>query len=102
MRIKLTIEIEVDELMYNDIFGSTEEEKQWFENEILSGNGDLLLHSNEIGDTIGVVKKVSNIKYIKDAELESAKIKCTHTDTSFVGTIGAEHCHLCGELIDLD
>jgi hypothetical protein len=59
MRIKMTIEVEVE-----DTFNFTdEEEKMWFENEVLIGDGTLILHSNEIGDTVGIVKKVTNVKY---------------------------------------
>ena len=60
MRMKLTIEVELDEAY----FFTDEEEVMWFENEILVGDGTLVLYSNEIGDTIGEVKKVSNIKYL--------------------------------------
>ena len=57
----MTIEIEVDE----DIFGVTEEERLWMENEVLIGNGTLILHSNEIGDEVGIVKSVKNIQYLQ-------------------------------------
>jgi hypothetical protein len=60
MKIKMTIEVEVE-----DTFNFTdEEEKMWFENEVLIGDGTLMLHSNEIGDTVGIVKKVSNVQYV--------------------------------------
>jgi hypothetical protein len=59
-KIKLTIEVEVDESLYN----LDEEEKLWLENEILIGNRTLYLHSNEIGDEIGVVTLVKNIQYL--------------------------------------
>ena len=60
MKIKMTIEVEVE-----DTFSFTdEEEKMWFENYVLIGDGTLILHSNEIGDTVGIVKKVSNVKYV--------------------------------------
>ncbi|GIV45176.1 MAG: hypothetical protein KatS3mg035_2299 [Bacteroidia bacterium] len=59
MKIKMTIEFEVEY-----IFDHTdEEEKTFFENEILKCDGTLILHSNEIGDTLGVVKKISDIQY---------------------------------------
>lgn len=61
MKIKITIEVELDHDFLNF---SDEEEKLWFENEVLIGDGTLLLHSNEIGDTVGIVKKISNIKYL--------------------------------------
>jgi len=60
MRAKITIEFELDDAVY----GKSEEEILWLENEILVGDGSLLLHSNEIGDTIGEIKKVSNITWI--------------------------------------
>lgn len=60
MKIKMTIEVEVE-----DTFNFTdEEEKMWFENEVLIGDGTLILHSNEIGDTVGIIKKVSNVQYV--------------------------------------
>ena len=60
MRVKLTIEVELDELVYE----KTEDELLWMENEVLIGDGSLFLHSNEIGDTIGEIKRVSNINWI--------------------------------------
>ena len=59
MKLKMTIEIELeDQFNFTD-----EEEKMWFENEILIGDGSLILHSNEVGDIVGFVKKVTNLKY---------------------------------------
>jgi len=52
MNIKLLIELEYDE----DIHGDDEDGIYWFKNSILTGtNGILLLHSNELGETIGSV-----------------------------------------------
>ncbi len=60
MKIKITIEVEIE-----GAFNLTDDEERiWFENEVLIGDGTLLLHNNDIGDTVGVVKKVSNIQYI--------------------------------------
>lgn len=61
MKIKLTIEVELED---GYSLHSDEEEKMWFENEVLVGDGSLLLHSNEIGDTVGTVKKVTNLQYL--------------------------------------
>ena len=36
------------------------------ENEILVGDGNLILHSNEIGDVIGEIKKVTNVKWLNN------------------------------------
>lgn len=59
MKIKITIEVDIE-----DSFNlEDEEEKLWFENEIMVGNGSLTIHSDEIGDIIGTVKKISNICY---------------------------------------
>jgi hypothetical protein len=60
MKLKLTIEVNVDE----NIFDDSESGKLWLENEILIGDGTLILHSNEIGDTVGEVKKISNIQWL--------------------------------------
>jgi len=62
MKVQLIIEIELEDELYNNF---AEEEKLWLENEILVGDGSLILHSNEIGDTLGIVKSVKNIKYLK-------------------------------------
>ena len=50
----------------DEVYGNSEDEKLWMENEILVGDGTLLLHSNEIGDTIGEVKKVSNVQWLSE------------------------------------
>lgn len=60
MKIQMTIEIELDD----EFYGNTEDEILWLENEILVGDGNLILHSNEIGDEVGVIKSVKNIKYV--------------------------------------
>jgi len=60
MKIKITLELELDD----EVFGSSEEEKLWLENEILIANDELFLHSNEIGDVIGKITKVSNLQYV--------------------------------------
>jgi len=50
--LTLVIELEYDdEIMHHD----DQEARDWFYNNILLGRGGLLLHSNEIGDTIGSV-----------------------------------------------
>jgi len=59
---KLTLEIELeydDEIMHSD----EQEAIDWFYNDILTAEpGNLFLHSNEIGDTIGEVTKVKIIE----------------------------------------
>lgn len=57
--LKLTLEVKIDDELYQ-----IEEEKIWLENEVLVGDGSLWLHSNEIGDIVGEVKKVSNVQWI--------------------------------------
>lgn len=59
--IKMTIEIEVDKDIYNL---DDETERLWLENEIFVGDGNLIIHSNDIGDTVGVVSKVTNVQYV--------------------------------------
>lgn len=58
----MTIEIKVDNDFYNL---KNEEERLWLENEIFVGDGNLIIHSNDIGDTIGSVSKVTNIQYLE-------------------------------------
>ena len=55
MKIKIEAELNFDET----IFYNSEEEKNWFYNIILKD--ELILHSNDIGDTIGKIK-ITNIK----------------------------------------
>ena len=62
MILKLTIDLNLDD----EVYGNSEDEKMWMENEILVGDGTLLLHSNELGDTIGEVKKVSNVQWLPE------------------------------------
>lgn len=61
MKIKVTLEIELE---YGYVTGKDEDEKIWFENEVMVGDGNLVLHSNDIGDTVGIVKKVTNLQYL--------------------------------------
>lgn len=60
MKIQMTIVVELDD----DIYSNSEDELLWLENEILVGDGNLILHSSEIGDEVGVIKSVKNIKYV--------------------------------------
>lgn len=62
MIIKMIIYLKVDDNLYS----FDEDEKLWLENEILVGDGSLILHSNEVGDEVGIVKKVKNIEYIEN------------------------------------
>lgn len=56
-KLTLTIELDYDaEIMHGD----DEESKAWFFSEILHDEtGELLLHSNNIGDTLGAVRVIS-------------------------------------------
>ena len=58
----MTIEVKIDDWVFKD----TEEERIYIENELLAGDGTLILHSNDIGDGIGIVKRVSNIRWIPE------------------------------------
>ena len=60
--VKMTIEVEL-----SSTFNSLDkEEKEWLEKDILIENKELLLHSNEIGDYVGTVSKVSGLIWIED------------------------------------
>lgn len=58
----MTIEIEVDNHIYNL---KDEQERLWLENEIFVGDGNLIIHSNDIGDTVGWVSKVTDVQYVE-------------------------------------
>jgi hypothetical protein len=63
-KLRLEIELEYDA---NLMHGDDTESKQWFMSHILSERGgDLLLHSNEIGDTIGPVVVIRVLPNNKD------------------------------------
>ena len=59
MKLRITIEVEL-----SNAYTLDEEETLWMENTILIGDGNLILHSNEIGDEVGVVTKVVNKQWI--------------------------------------
>ena len=63
MKVRMTIEIDLGNTFTDD------EERMWAENEIFIGNRELIVHSNEIGDYIGEVTKVSNLIWL-DADSE--------------------------------
>lgn len=62
MKIRMTIEVDLVKGMelYDD------DERMWAENEVFVGDGNFILHSNEVGDEVGIVKKVSNLTWIED------------------------------------
>ena len=66
MKVRMTIELDLgnDFINYKD-----DEERMWVENEILIGNRELIVHSNEIGDYVGEVTKVNNLTWL-DADSE--------------------------------
>ncbi len=68
MKIRLTIEAEVEQWIFDE---TVPESKEWFEQQVLSASIDnkvvnLILHSNELGDTVGFVTKVENLEYLLD------------------------------------
>lgn len=57
----MTILVDVD-----DAYGAfDEEEREWMESDVLSSKGELILHSNEVGDEVGYISEVSNIEWIE-------------------------------------
>ena len=54
MKLLITAEVECDDTLYS----RSQEEMDWHINDILlqGPDGELILHSNEIGDSIGTVK----------------------------------------------
>ncbi len=59
MKVTMTIEVSLDPSMDLRI----DDERIWAENEVFVGDRSLILHSNEIGDYIGEITKVSNLKW---------------------------------------
>lgn len=58
-KILMTVELDYDA---DDFHGDDEIAIAWFFEEILSDeNGELLLHSNEIGDTVGSIRVISAV-----------------------------------------
>ena len=55
MKLTLTIEVDVDANCYGF---EQQDERDWFIQCVLGG--DLILHSNEIGDEIGAVKVIKH------------------------------------------
>ena len=62
--MKIKIELEID-LGDNFINQNDKEERDWLFNHILT-KSNLFLHDNEIGDTIGEVKKIVRCEEITD------------------------------------
>lgn len=61
MKVKMTIEVEIDDNLYS----SRPEEILWLENEVLVGDGNLILHNNDpIGDMVGTITSVKKIKWL--------------------------------------
>ncbi len=59
--IRMTIKILVDDNLWDLTEPDT---KDWLLNGILIGDGSLILHSNELGDEVGVATEVSSIEFI--------------------------------------
>lgn len=64
--MKLRIELEID-LGDNFIDPNDKEERDWLFNHILT-EANLFLHDNEIGDTIGDIKKVIKCEEVGQSE----------------------------------
>jgi len=58
MKVKLTIEVDLEESMnlYDD-------ERIWAENDVFTSDGSLSLWSNEIGDTVGTIINIENFEW---------------------------------------
>jgi len=57
-KVELTITIELTDYELNN------EEKEWYEKDILIAGDDLILHSNEVGDGLGNAIKVENVRWV--------------------------------------
>jgi hypothetical protein len=85
----MTIEFEYD---VKTMHGYDEHAKDWFFNEILSGvKGELSLHSNDIGDFIGVVKVLEIIGEQPAAIVKFYDIPASRID--IIGQNGGDGLH---------
>ena len=62
MKLKITVEIELP-----SVYTLDEDCRLWLENDILIGDGNLTLHSYEIGDIVGTVTKVVDKQWLDEA-----------------------------------
>ena len=61
MKIRIELEIDLGDMFINP---NDKEERDWLFNQILT-ESNIFLHDNEIGDTIGDVKKVVKCEEVK-------------------------------------
>lgn len=59
-KVKLTITVELTDYELDN------EEKEWYKKDILISGDGLILHSNEIGDSLGQILKVENVRWINE------------------------------------
>lgn len=62
MKVKLTIEVELEEAM--TLFD--DDERIWAENDVFTTDGSLVLWSNEIGDSVGSIINVEDLEWDED------------------------------------
>jgi len=60
-KVELTITIELADYELDN------EEKEWYEKDILIAGNDLILHSNEVGDGLGNAVKVENVRWVNES-----------------------------------
>lgn len=60
-KVELTITIELTDYELDN------EEKEWYEKDILIAGDDLILHSNEVGDGLGNAIKVENVRWVNES-----------------------------------
>ena len=60
MILKITLEIEMDE----NLWGESEEDKKYIEEDVLVTTGDLILHTNDIGDAVGSIKAITDVQWL--------------------------------------
>lgn len=61
MKIQLTLTIEIEDYFIN---WKDKEERDWLFNELLKDEKELYIHSNVIGDELGKIIKLENVKEI--------------------------------------
>lgn len=66
MKVVLTITVQLEKGMQLSML----DEREWAEEVVFVAGENLILHSNEIGDSVGFVTKVENFKWIDDGSTD--------------------------------
>lgn len=72
MKITLQIELEYDEGQHGD----DESVRDWWVNGVLCAHKDLVLHSNDIGDSVG---DITAVRVVPNAKIRDGEDRASHS-----------------------